>query len=142
LRLGRHSESGGIYIVTCVAWNRAPVFGRYLDARMACRIIHEQKTWGDARCLAWVLMPDHFHAVVQLGNDDLSKVMNRMKARVRKAFRARGRKAPLWQRGFHDHALRADEDVRAAARYIVANPIRAGLVDRAGQYPYWNAAWL
>jgi len=28
------------------------------------------------------------------------------------------------------------------ARYIVANPIRAGLVDNIGQYPYWDAVWL
>ena len=143
LRLGRCSIPGQIYIVTCVAWNRAPVFRHYLDARTACRIIHEQKTWGDAECMAWVLMPDHFHAVVRLGPaDDLAKVVNRMKARVRKAFRAQGRESPLWQRGFQDRALRAEDDVRAAARYVIANPVRAGIVDRVGQYPYWDAVWL
>lgn len=30
----------------------------------------------------------------------------------------------------------------AVARYIIANPIRAKLVRRVGDYPYWNAAWL
>jgi hypothetical protein len=28
------------------------------------------------------------------------------------------------------------------ARYIVANPLRAGLVSRVGHYPFWNAVWL
>ena len=48
----------------------------------------------------------------------------------------------LWQAGFHDRALRAEVDVRAAARYLVANPLRAGLVVSVGDYPYWNAIWL
>jgi hypothetical protein len=28
------------------------------------------------------------------------------------------------------------------ARYIIANPLRAGLVDRIGDYPLWDAMWL
>jgi hypothetical protein len=28
------------------------------------------------------------------------------------------------------------------ARYVVANPVRAGLVQRVGQYPHWDAIWL
>jgi REP element-mobilizing transposase RayT len=143
LRKGRVSEPGRIYLVTCVAWNRAPVFRHYRAARVASRAIHSPKSWGDAQCLAWVLMPDHWHGLIQVGEEDLSKVINRLKSRVSKAIRAEeGRRSPLWQRAFHDRALRDDEDVRDAARYVVANPIRAGLVQRAGQYPYWNAIWL
>ncbi|UPG96758.1 REP-associated tyrosine transposase [Luteibacter aegosomatissinici] len=142
LRRGRVSEPGRIYIVTCVAWNRSPAFRHYLHARMAARIIHERKTWGDAECMAWVLMPDHWHGLVRVGDEDLSKVIHRLKSRIAKAFRKDGRQSPLWQKGFHDRALRAEDDVRAAARYIVANPVRAGIVERAGQYPYWNAVWL
>ena len=32
--------------------------------------------------------------------------------------------------------------LRDVARYIVANPLRAGLVERVGDYPYWDAVWL
>jgi hypothetical protein len=38
--------------------------------------------------------------------------------------------------------LRRDENIRQAARYIVANPVRAGLVRRAADYPYWDCIWL
>ncbi len=48
----------------------------------------------------------------------------------------------LWQAGFHDHGVRAEEDLRSMARYIVANPLRAGLVERLGDYPHWDARWL
>ena len=48
---------------------------------------------------------------------------------------------PLWQTGFHDRALRDDEDLRVAARYVVANPLRAGLVTEAGHHRHWWSAW-
>jgi hypothetical protein len=48
----------------------------------------------------------------------------------------------LWQRGFHDHALRQDDDLAAAARYVIANPVRRGLVKRVADYPHWDAVWL
>jgi hypothetical protein len=38
--------------------------------------------------------------------------------------------------------LRKDEDLQTVARYIVANPLRAGLVEKIGDYPLWDAIWL
>jgi hypothetical protein len=38
--------------------------------------------------------------------------------------------------------LRSDEDVIATARYIIANPIRAGIVEKVGAYPLWDAVWI
>jgi len=38
--------------------------------------------------------------------------------------------------------MRKEEDLQALARYIVANPLRAGLVKRVGDYPHWDAMWL
>jgi REP element-mobilizing transposase RayT len=48
----------------------------------------------------------------------------------------------IWQPGFHDHALRHDDDVAEIARYIVANPLRAGLVARLGDDSHWDAVWV
>jgi uncharacterized protein with ACT and thioredoxin-like domain len=48
----------------------------------------------------------------------------------------------IWQQDFHDHALRMEEDVKSVARYIVANPLRAGLVMKIGDYSHWDAKWL
>jgi hypothetical protein len=42
---------------------------------------------------------------------------------------------------FHDHALRGDEDLQSVTRYLVGNPLRAGLVENIGEYPFWNAEW-
>jgi hypothetical protein len=52
--------------------------------------------------------------------------------------------APLWQRRFYDHALRASESIEIVAGYIWNNPVRAGLVSEADDYPFsgslvWDA---
>ncbi|NII52692.1 REP element-mobilizing transposase RayT [Lutibacter sp. SG786] len=93
--------------------------------------------------MAWVLMPDHWHGLIELGDEDLHRAVGRFKAAVSRAIkRETRRESPVWQRTFHDRALRYDDDIKAAARYLVANPLRAGLVSQIGQYPYWNAVWL
>ena len=93
--------------------------------------------------LAYVYMPDHLHLLVRLQADDLSRAVGHLKARVaHEVDAACGRAPPLWARGFHDHALRRDENTLVTARYILANPLRAGLVGSVRFYPYWHAAWL
>jgi len=67
--------------------------------------------------------------------------MNRFKARTAKALRCT-QQSLVWDRGFHDHALRREEHERSVARYIVCNPVRAGLTDNVLAYPYWNCVWL
>jgi hypothetical protein len=53
-----------------------------------------------------------------------------------------GWQGPVWQRSFHDHALRSGEDPAQAALYVVNNAVRRGLVDEWQQYPYaWLHAW-
>jgi len=75
--------------------------------------------------------------------DELHKLMDRFKMvsskNVHDCFKINGN---LWTRSYHDHALRTDEALRDAGRYLVANPIRAGLVNNIGMYPYWDAVWL
>ena len=94
--------------------------------------------------LAWVLMPDHAHWLLQLGQaKPLSKTVESLKAfSARAANSARGSRGPVWARGFHDRAMRCEDDLRTAARYVIANPLRAGLVRSLGDYPYWNAIYL
>jgi REP element-mobilizing transposase RayT len=76
-------------------------------------------------------------------NAPLNKVMARTKSRTTvEVNRLVQREGSLWQPGFHDRAIRKEEDLQTVARYIVANPLRAGLVQRIGDYPLWDAIWL
>lgn len=101
-------------------------------------------TWAPhAELLCWVLMPDHWHGLVRLtGVATLAHVVGAAKGGSAHAMRDVMAGRRVWAHGFHDRALRRDDDVLVAARYIIANPVRAGLVSRVRDYPYWNAVWL
>jgi putative transposase len=144
LRKARASIPRQIYNVTTATVARASFFLDFQAGCAAARCFENGRLTGDAAMLAWVLMPDHVHWLVQLGgHDKLQSVVNRLKSSsAREANRKLGRTGALWQRAFHDHALRSEEDVVAVARYIISNPIRAGLVAHIGDYPFWNAVWL
>ncbi|WP_010170258.1 REP-associated tyrosine transposase [Pseudomonas sp. PAMC 25886] len=143
LRTGRFSEPGRAYLVTAVVHNRQPLFTNFYLGRLLVtefRRAHEQK-WGSS--IAWVIMPDHFHWLVQLEQRSLSQLMQAVKSRSTHTInRARNGTGAFWQNGYHDRGIRDGEDLRHLARYIIANPIRAGLVERAGDYPLWDACWL
>lgn len=144
LRKGRVSLPRQVYLVTGATVRGERFFRDFFVGCAATRCFENQGILGDATLLAWALMPDHVHWLLQLGdNDPLARVVNRLKsASGRCANLVLGRRGALWQVGFHDHALRVEEDLRAVARYMVANPVRAGLVMSAGDYPFWNAVWL
>jgi REP element-mobilizing transposase RayT len=106
--------------------------------------MHAFARHGDAVLVAWVLMPDHAHWLLQLGcKESLSQAVVRLKATTaRRINQACGTSGHVWSRGFHDRALRREENLLTAARYIIANPVRAGLVARVADYPYWNCIYL
>jgi REP element-mobilizing transposase RayT len=144
LRRGRYSEPSREYLITAVVNNRAPVLADFLAARLLIHVMREMELRGDLRWLAWVIMPDHLHGLVALGgNGELSRQVGRLKAAsAARINRVRGVTGRFWQPGFHDRALRREDDRCAVARYIVANPLRRGLVTRIGDYPHWDSVWL
>lgn len=144
LRKGRVLLEGQIYLVTTTTLERQPFFADFKAGQAAAQSFEDKAVLADAKLLAWVLMPDHFHVLLQLGEEiSLQNMVNRLKsASARRANRAMGREGPLWAKAYHDHALRREEDLLETARYIVANPVRAGLVRHVSDYPFWNAIWL
>jgi len=144
LRRGRHSAANQIYLVTTNIIERQPLLENFQAART---VIHEMRRL-DAEMrtdsMAFVIMPDHLHWLFSLrpGNQ-LSDIMRLLKGRAsRELNRRRLANGTIWQSSFHDHALRREEDIQAIARYIIANPVRAGLVKSVREYPHWDAVWL
>lgn len=144
LRKGRFSQPGQAYLVTFTTADRHPLFNRPDRASDACRAMTAARLWYHSRLLCWVLMPDHWHGVIELGSmDDLSSAVRRLKSNSARIIRLHHPDAGrVWEKGFHDRSLRSAPAVLAAARYIVANPLRAGLARSLGQYPWWDAVWL
>jgi len=135
---------GQIYLVTTTTLRRNPLFSDWRLAAIASRALANRDLWRDARLLCWVLMPDHWHALIELGSGTrLDAVLNRIKAvSAREVNRAVGVAGAVWARAFHDRALSEQDDLVAAARDIVANPVRAGLARSVREYPFWDAVWL
>lgn len=144
LRIGRQSVPGQAYLLTFTTRERRPIFSGFDAACLVARTLAAASNWPHAGLLAWVLMPDHWHGLVQLdGGEGLSRCVARAKAAATRAWHdAHGNTDPLWAPGFHDHGLRAEASVQQVARYIVLNPVRAGLARRCGAYPFWDAVWL
>ena len=142
LRNGRVSASGHICLITCVTDNREAVFLEWDHGRLLVNVLMKENQ--RAETLAYVVMPDHLHWLLQLKDGaELGQVMRTVKCiSSRKVNKALHRSGRLWQPGYHDHALRKEEDVVATARYVVASPLRAGLVKRIGDYPLWDAVWV
>lgn len=143
LRLGRHSEPGLVYLVTAVTHNRMPILGNWPGARACARILHQAAADTPVSTLAWVIMPDHVHWLFVLEDGALATVLRRFKSRSARAVNAAvNRSGRLWQAGYHDRAVRREEDLRRLARYVIANPLRAGMCRHACDYPFWDAVWL
>ncbi len=138
LRLGRFSQPGQIYVITSITLDRKPVFADFIAARTLIRVMRGHQHAGFADTLCFVVMPDHFHWMMQLGEaKNLARSVHALKSITSRTI---GR--PIFQKGYYDHALRQEEDVKKLARYIVANPLRAGLVGDINDYPHWDAVWL
>jgi len=143
LRHGRRSLSGQTCLITTTTASRRPWFARWPIAATVARELGSDRLWRDNHVNAWVLMPDHMHILLTLGaSESLPHLMRRIKSVTsRQARRAAPCSQPLWADAYHDRAIRRDEDIARAARYIIANPVRAGLVETPWAWPFWDSQW-
>jgi putative transposase len=87
--------------------------------------------------MAYCFMPDHVHLVIEGTRDDSDclRFIKMSKQYSGFAFsKSRGEK--LWQRYGFEHVLRDDELTLVVARYVLQNPVRAGLVTNRRDYPF------
>ena len=143
LRKHRQSTQRAYYLVTTCCHSRQPIFSSNRFCEVLINEIHSSDHDGLTDTYAFVVMPDHLHWLFTLKTPlALSMVMRRVKARTALYLSRLGLCArPIWQPGFHDRVVRSDEELVTFGDYIVHNPVRAGLVERPNQYPYWDVLW-
>ncbi len=89
----------------------------------------------------FVAMPDHLHFFCVSNETTVGASLSRFMAGF-KQWTAKGilntarAPAPLWQKEFFDHVLRSDESYETKWQYVRENPVRAGLVNTASDWPY------
>ena len=91
----------------------------------------------DMQMNVYCFMPDHVHLLADGRTEqaDLRQYVHQAKQRAGFEF-AKKYGTRLWQPSFDDHVLRDDEATLSVARYIIENPVRAGLVRSPLDYPY------
>ena len=98
----------------------------------------------DRRCrlLAWVIMPNHVHLLVEMWQTPLSKLLHSWKILTSKRANALlDRSGQLWQDDYRDRYMRDEEHYRKTVRYIENNPVKAGLVKSPEQWRFGSCCW-
>ena len=127
----------GVYHVFNRGVARLPIF---VDTRDRFRFLDglaevvERGSWA---CLAYCLMGNHFHLLVRTPGPDLDRGMQRLQGLYAQAFNRRhDREGHLFHRRYGTSVLDDDDLVRYVTRYIVQNPVRAGLCRQPGDWPW------
>jgi REP element-mobilizing transposase RayT len=142
LRYGRYSRTGNVYSLTTTTRGREPFFSDAGNVAVLVDALRFVERSGISHSLAWVVMPDHLHWLMELRKGTLAECMTLLKSRSSRLLNWQlGRKGALWQHGYHDHAVRTDESLHEKAMYILANPARAGPAGELGKYPHAWCPW-
>jgi putative transposase len=125
------------YSVTICVDRRDRVFVGEVAIGPARELLASTSTEMDMAVIAYCFMPDHLHLLLEglTAAADFRNFMRLFKQRSSYRWKQlHGRE--LWQRSYFDHVLREEEETIAVARYILANPVRAGFVSSPEDYPF------
>jgi putative transposase len=117
---------------------------RWLRQPRVARIVENALRYGETggfySLYAWVIMPNHVHAIIE-PKAALPAIMRWLKGRTSRVInRVLGRTGiPLWQDESYDHWIRSSEELEETIAYVENNPVSAGLVEAAEQWP-WSSA--
>jgi putative transposase len=124
--LRRYHILDAYYFVTAVTYRREPLLLRDVDLFWV--------SWRNRELTAWVILPDHFHAILQPINQSISNIIHQFKITYSRHFRDKYRAGRVWQNRFWDHVIRGQEDLHKHINYIHYNPVKHGLAKDAQSY--------
>ena len=141
----RHFREGDISFLTNVTYRRMPILVDNSD--LLWQSVGDIESELPFELIAWVIMPDHFHVVIDPKGTDVPTLMQRIKLKFSAKYRsANGLKSGrLWQYRFWDHIIRDQDDLNRHIDYIHYNPVKHGLVGSPLEYgqssfqKYYNA---
>ncbi len=130
------------YFITACAGAGRPAFSSGQLVRVLLDLLREQCSICSFDVYAYCFMPDHLHLelVGLSGSSDAIMLLHDFKGIATSQARALDVRN-LWEKGFHDHILRDDDDHNAVAWYIFNNPVRKGLVKDPRDWPY-SGSWM
>ncbi len=141
-RTARASKGGYCYHVLNRGNGRRTVFDKDGDFAAFLRLLREARKRANMRLLAYCLMRNHFHLALWPRKDgDLSDYMMwLLTAHVRRYHQHYHSSGHVWQGRFRAFPIQEDDHLLTVLRYIERHSVRAGLVERAQEWPWSSAA--
>jgi putative transposase len=140
----RWNVPGGAYLITTVTRDRQPVFADDANVRLLLATIHQAKSLYPFAMLGYVVMPEHMHLLIRLGEATrIDKLMQSIKwnyTRSHKLAHGLAASQSLWQPGYWDRLIRAEDDLDRCLAYVHFNPVKHGLCVDARTYRYSSLA--
>lgn len=128
---------GAIYHVTSRGDRREAIFVDDEDRRALLAVVEQAMDRFDADILAYCLMGNHYHFVLHTRQANLSRLMRHLNGVYTQDFNRRHRKVGhLFQGRFKAVLVDRDAYLLAVCRYVELNPVRAGMVDAPGAWPW------
>ena len=145
-----YASPGVVYHITIGTNGKQKIFINPAINRQIINILKDSAKLYGYKLVAYCLMPDHLHILLQAGNSpkDLKEFVRGFKSYCSvvspettnkhrdRSHDAIAMKRKLWQRSFYEHILRREEDIADVSEYILNNPVRRGLVEERGQYKW------
>ena len=126
-----------LYHVTARGDRREDIYEDDQDRQMFLTVLEQVITQFNWVCHAWCLMDNHYHLLIQTPDGNLSKGMRQLNGVYTQASNRRHRRVGhLFQGRFKAILVDHDAYLLELARYIVLNPVRAGMVKKPADWPW------
>ncbi len=125
----RLDEPGALHHVWSRGVARCDIYADDRDRRRFLDLVAHVLKEAHGRCLAWALMSNHYHLLLETGRDPLPRVLQRINQRHAQTFNRRhDRVGHLFQDRYGSDRVGDDRHLATLIAYIHLNPVRAGVV--------------
>ena len=136
-RQPRYEVAAGMYHVTSRGNRHCDVFLDSIDRNRFLSLLEDVVMRNRWRCFGYCLMTNHFHLVVETPEPNLGHGMHRLNGMYAQRFNQRwDYKGHLFEQRFRSREVLSEVHMAEAARYVVLNPVRAGICRAPERWPW------
>ena len=119
--LRRYHIDNTYYFITVVTHNRENILLNDISLFW--------QSWKDVKLESWVVLPNHFHAIIKIKDTNISDIIHNFKIIYSRRYRDKYKSGKVWQNRFWDHIIRNKDDMNKHLDYIHYNPVKHGLIN-------------
>ncbi len=128
---------GAVYHIVNRGNNKKYIFKKEEEKEMLLKIINETKQESDFRLLAYVIMDNHYHILIQTMNAEISKIMQRVNNRYSKYYNIKEKRTGRnFGKRYTDRLVAEERYLFTVLKYIHLNPVKAKICEKANDYKF------